>query len=306
MKTEKSSGALTGVQLAMLVALTLFWGVNWPILKLGVIDFPPLTFRTSSMLGGLVVLAIAVLAQRQSFVIEKKYWPELLWLTFTNMIVWYTCSIYAVKLLATGRAAILGYTLPIWTALFGLFIFKERLGPRLSLGVAFATVAVGLLLKDELSTMAGRPLGLVLMLSAAAFWGYGTHLMRRRKLPTPLTVLMFWSLAITTVWCLLFVFFFERSQIVRWPNHTEWFAIIYNAFIVFGFCQLAWFKLATVLPPTASTLSVMFIPVLGVFSSQWVLGEQPKAADYAALVLIICAILIVLIRPNASKTAKKS
>jgi drug/metabolite transporter (DMT)-like permease len=301
MSTRPSSGSLTGIQIAMLVALTVFWGVNWPILKLGVIDYPALTFRTSSMLGGLVILAIAVLVQKQSFLIEKKYWPELLWITFTNMIVWYTCSIYAVKLLATGRAAILGYTLPIWTALFGLIIFKERLSLRLSIAIACATVAVGLLLKDELGSMAGRPLGLLLMLSSAAFWGYGTHLMRRRKLTTPLTVLMFWSLVITTIWCLLFVLLFERNQIVRWPNNTEWFAIIYNAIIVFGFCQLAWFKLATVLPPTASTLSVMFIPVLGVFSSQWVLGEQPKIADYIALALIICAILVVHIRPNVSK-----
>ncbi len=291
----------------MLIALTFFWGINWPILKLGVIDFPALTFRTSSMLGGLVILAIAVKSQGQSFVIERKFWPELVWITFTNMIVWYTCSIYAVKLLATGRAAILGYTLPIWTALFGLIIFKEKLNLRLSIGVGLACIAVALLLKDELSSMAGRPLGMLLMLAAAAFWGYGTHLMRRRKITTPLTVLMFWCLAITTVWCLAFVAVFERTQIIRWPNSTEWFAIIFNAFVVFGFCQLAWFKLTTVLTPTASALSVMFIPVLGVFSSQWVLGEQPKWADYAALTLIICAILIVLVKPSLTtiKTSKE-
>ena len=36
--------------------LTLIWGLNWPIMKIGVTGFPPLTFRTLSMWLGLPVL----------------------------------------------------------------------------------------------------------------------------------------------------------------------------------------------------------------------------------------------------------
>ncbi|HYM47824.1 MAG TPA: EamA family transporter, partial [Burkholderiaceae bacterium] len=41
---------------ALLVLLTLFWGVNWPVMKLGVAELPPLYFRTLCLAGGLVVI----------------------------------------------------------------------------------------------------------------------------------------------------------------------------------------------------------------------------------------------------------
>ena len=48
--------AFTLRQLALLVPLTLIWGINWPVMKLGVADYPPLTFRALSLLLGLPVL----------------------------------------------------------------------------------------------------------------------------------------------------------------------------------------------------------------------------------------------------------
>jgi drug/metabolite transporter (DMT)-like permease len=52
--------------------------------------------------------------------------------------------------------------------------------------------------------------------------------------------------------------------------------------------------LARDLPPIASTLSVMFIPVLGVFSGAWWLGEVLHWQDWTAVVLVMLAIATVL------------
>ena len=32
-------------QLVLLVLLTLTWGINWPVMKIGVTEYPPLAFR---------------------------------------------------------------------------------------------------------------------------------------------------------------------------------------------------------------------------------------------------------------------
>ena len=48
--------ALSRRQLTVLIALTLVWGFNWPIMKLGVTGYPPLIFRTLCMVLGLPVL----------------------------------------------------------------------------------------------------------------------------------------------------------------------------------------------------------------------------------------------------------
>ena len=46
-------------QFALLVPLTLVWGLNWPVMKLGVADYPPLAFRALSLWLGLPVLGLA-------------------------------------------------------------------------------------------------------------------------------------------------------------------------------------------------------------------------------------------------------
>ena len=52
--------------------------------------------------------------------------------------------------------------------------------------------------------------------------------------------------------------------------------------------------MARSLPPVASTLSVMLIPVLGVFSGAVGLGEPLHWQDFAAVVLMVAAIAAVL------------
>jgi drug/metabolite transporter (DMT)-like permease len=61
--------ALSRRQLTVLIALTLVWGVNWPIMKLGVTGYPPLTFRTLCMVLGLPVLV----ALRVPFLVERRF-----------------------------------------------------------------------------------------------------------------------------------------------------------------------------------------------------------------------------------------
>lgn len=49
---------LTRSQTLALVLLTLLWGVNWPVMKLAVGQYPPMSFRALSMLLGLPCLAL--------------------------------------------------------------------------------------------------------------------------------------------------------------------------------------------------------------------------------------------------------
>jgi len=286
--------ALSRRDLLLLLVLTVLWGLNWPVMKAGVREFPPLTFRTIAMAGGVVLLAAMARSQSMSLRIERRDWWELAWLALTNMTGWYVLSIYGVALLSSGRAAILGYTMPVWTAVLGFVVFRERLAPRLLLGIVSAAAAITLLLASEIGALTGRPVGALLMLGAALIWGLGTQLMRRRRIRGPVIVLTFWMLVQAVIVCTAVAWLLERDRWVRAPNAVEWGAILYNIFLVFGVCQLLWFRLATILPPVASSLSVMMIPVLGLFSGMWLLNEVPTWHDFAALGFILVAIATVL------------
>lgn len=285
--------SFTPKQLVFLVLLTLIWGVNWPVMKLGVQNFPPLTFRMISMWIGLPILALFVATRDLPLRIPRSYWGQLLKLTLFNMVLWNSLIIIAIPTLSSGRAAILGYTMPIFSAIFGSLFFHDKLGARAWAGVGAAFAGVLLLLWHEVGALGSKPLGVILMLVAAASWAWGTQLLRRTEAPVPLMTLSLWMVAITTVALTLLAFVFERQQ---WhaPNQSTIAAIAFNGILVLGFAQAVWFYLARSLPPVASTLSVMMIPVLGVFAGAWWLKEVLHWQDWTAVGLMVVAIASVL------------
>lgn len=289
-------------QLALLVMLTLVWGLNWPVMKLGVTHYPPLTFRTISMWLGLPVLWLAVRWIKVPLHIPRNEWRELGVLTVTNMIVWHVVAIVSVQALSSGRAAILGYTMPIFSALWGMAVFGQRLAPRQLAGVAAAAFGVTLLLWHELGRMAGKPWGAAGMLLAAAVWALGTQQLRRTRMTAPTLAIVFWMTLITTLVMTVLATLVERE---RWtmPDQVAWLAIVFNAVLIFGFAQPVWLYLARALPPIASTLSVMLIPVLGVLSGALWLGEVLHWQDFAAIALMLAAIASVLLPTRVAKPA---
>jgi drug/metabolite transporter (DMT)-like permease len=285
--------SLSRRQLVVLVLLTLAWGINWPVMKIGVTDYPPLTFRALSMWLGLPVLALALVVMRIPFRVPRVHWRELLWLAATNMFVWHVCIILAVRSLSSGRAAILGYTMPIFSAVIGAWVFAAVLPRRGWLGVSAAAIGVALLLWHELSQLAGRPAGVALALVAAATWALGTQLLRRTRMDVPTLAISFWMTVLTAIVMTALSATFESPQ-WRMPGPAATWAILFNAVVIFGFAHAAWTWLARGLPPVASTLSVMMIPVLGVFSGAVWLKEAVHWQDFVAVLLMMVAIASVL------------
>jgi len=243
---------------------------------------------------GLPVLWALLRWQRVPFAIRRADWAELAKLSLTNMIIWHVVAILAIQALSSGRAAILGYTMPIFSALWGVALFGERLQPRHLAGIAAAAAGVALLLWHEFGALTGRPLAALGMLFAAAVWALGTQQMRRTTIQAPTLAIVFWMTLASTLVLTAGTVLFERH---RWipPLPATWGAIAYNALLIFGFAQAIWMMMARNLPPIASSMSVMMIPVLGVVSGAWWLNEELHWQDGAAIVLVLLAIATVLL-----------
>ena len=285
--------SLTKRQLWTLIALTLVWGCNWPIMKMGVTGYPPLTFRSLSMWTGLPLLGFALYLLKIPFRIPRMYWRELFVLSLFNMFVWHVLVVLAVPMLSSGRAAILGYTMPIFSAIWGVLWFQAPLRLRMWAGVAAASIGVLLLLWNEITHFAGQPLAVGMVLVSAAAWAYGTQRLRHTAIPVPTLTIAFWMTGLTTLLMTTMASVFEQSLWRMPPEQTMW-SIAYNAVGVFAFAQSAWLTLARGLPPVASTLSVMFIPVLGVFTGAIWLDEILHWQDWTAVALMVIAIASVL------------
>ena len=283
--------------LMLVVVLSLTWGCNWPVLKLGVTELAPLTFRASTLgFSGLVLLLVSLLSG-EAVGIERKLWPRLITLSFVNVTGWSALIMYGVQLLPAGRSAILSYTMPVWGVLFSLWLLHEPLSWRKLLGLALGVGGMAILLGEDIANLRRAPVGSLLVIGAAISWGLGTALLRRWAPAVPQTTLTGWMMLLG--WIPIAV----AAPIVdphAWSSlatmsGTAWFAVLFNIFISGAVANWAWFRMARTMPVVVSSLSSLPVPVVGVFSGMIVLGERPGAGEFVALALVIASLAAVIL-----------
>ena len=287
---------ITGVDLLLIFTVTLIWGSSYPVMKFAVTNYPPGIFRAFTFLVGAICVGLYAKVRGESLFIPLGERRIVLNLSFVNMALWHVGIIYGIRLLNSGRAAIMGYTMPVWALLTTVVIYKAPLSVKALLGVICSLTATFIIGHDEFTNFAGHPFGVVLTVGAAFFWGLGTTLLKHAKLSVSSIALTFWMLLFGFIFFLLVGIVFEQDA-WRWPNTLEWLAIAHSGGISFGVGYVAWFLVARKLTPVTSGLSVMLVPILGLMSGAIFLGEQIASTDIIALILILIAMLLVL-TPN--------
>ena len=282
----------------VLVALTLGWGFNWPMIKLALTEVPVLSFRSVCLLGG--AAGLFAIAARAGLRLRppRGQWGRLLLITLFNITIWNVCVVYGISYMSSGRAAILAYTMPVWSVPLSAWLLHERVNARRVLGVGLGMVAMLLLLSSELQALRAAPKGTLLMMGAALSWAIGTVLMKRYPVDLPVASLTAWQLLLGGIPIHAGALAFEMHSLhplTLWPA----VALAYNVLVAFVFCHWAWYKIVTTVPVGVSSLSSLMTPVVGVFSGMLVLSEQPHWQDFAALGLVLLALATVML-PSGS------
>lgn len=278
-----------------LVLLTLCWGLNWPLMKFSLRELTPLYFRALTMTGGALILAGWTLARGGSLAMPAGQWSRVIALALPNMLGWHLCSIMGVQALASGRAAILGFTMPTWTALFGIVIFGERLAPRTVIALLCSLTAVTLLIWHEVDVLARQPVGVLWMLVAAVAWAFGTIMMRRWPSTLATDALTAWMMGLSCIPLWIAAITLEPAPTWQFTA-PMWASIAWGFAINYGVCQILWFSLARSVPPTTVALSIIAVPIIGLFSAMAVVGETPSITDLFAAGFIVTGLIAVLLR----------
>jgi drug/metabolite transporter (DMT)-like permease len=282
--------------LGLLIALTVLWGFNWPIMKVGLEDIPIWTFRgIASMSGGLGLLLIAKIG-RQNLVVPRRERLGICIAAIFNLTIWNIAMLYGLSLMEAGRASIIAFTMPVWSSILSVIVLKERLKLAQIFGLALGVSGLLLLLAADIATIKAAPIGALFVLGAAIAWSIGTVAIKYFRFTMPTTVLAGWQQIIGGIPVAIVMLFYDIhtiEQIRFWPG----FALFYNMTVTGILCYWIWFRIVTQVPVVMVTVSTLMIPVIGLFSGQVLLGEQPGWPEYAALVLIIGAIVAVM-SPN--------
>jgi drug/metabolite transporter (DMT)-like permease len=291
--------------IGLLIGLTLGWGINWPMMKLALTEMEPLRFRTLCLLFGAAGMLAIARINGLVLRIPKGQWPRIIAIGLVNVAGWNIFAIYGVRLMASGRAAILGYTMPIWSIMLSTWLLDEPFTKRRALGAVLGCAGLLVLLGEEVQAVGRSPLGAMFMVGAAVSWALGTVMMKRWPVSLPASSFTGWQMLIALVPIAIAGLSLERGTfnpfaLSVWPMA----GVLFNLLVAFLFCYWAWTKIALFAPVGVSSLSVMMIPVVGVFSGMLVLGEAPRWQDYVALLLVVGALATVLLPSRGTKTSR--
>jgi drug/metabolite transporter (DMT)-like permease len=252
--------------LLLLGVLTILWGSNWPAMKLALRELDPWVFRTVCLLVGGAGLLTLVRAGGQSLRVPRaERWP-LAVIAFFNITGWHLCSAYGLTLVQAGRAAIIAYTMPLWTVVFGWLLAGERIARARLAALGLGLLGMAVLVVPEASLLCAAPAGTLLILAAAVSWAL--------RLAAGGGARSVSGLASVSTPALL--------------------GTAYAALVGVIFCHWAWFRLVAILPASVAAIGTLGIPIVGLFGSALLLGEPVGPAELVALVLVVGGLAILV------------
>lgn len=285
----------------LLGALSLAWGFNWTAMKVALGELPPFTFRSICLGAGSLVLFAVLRLGGQRLVWPRGQWRRLWLLALLNITSWNVLIAFGVKLIPSGKAAILAYTMPALAIPLSVWLLGERLAAGKVAGLALGMAGMALLVGEGFVGLGASPLGSSLVLGAAASWALGSVLQKKYPVSLPAGLYTAWIMLLGAVPILAGAALFEDARWLRSVGRDALLGTAYNVLIAFAFAHWAWIKLATSVSVTAFSLGMLVIPVVGVFSGVVFLGERPTWTEYAALLLVLGSLASVLSPARAAR-----
>ena len=238
---------------------------------------------------------LALHAGRQRVALPRGQWARLVLLSVLNITGWNMFIAYGLMMIASGRAAILAYTMPVMAVPLSMRLLGERLSRAKAVGLVLGMSGLLLLVGESVAAAGEAPLGTVLVLGAAASWALGAVLQKKYPVMLPAGTYTAWIMLLGGLPIFVGALLLEDFSWVADAGAGAFFGTAYNVLVAFAFGHWAWIKLATSLSVTVFSLSMLLIPVVGVFCGMLFLGERPSILEYSALALILASLATVAV-----------
>lgn len=289
--------------LPLILVLTFVWGTNWVLFPLAVKELSVWSFRAVSTLGsGLALLAWAK-ARGESLAIPRGHRGTVVAAALAYLVVWNIASTYAAVLIPSGQAAVLGFTMPLWAALFGALFLGQKLERRSLAALALGLLGVGLLAMRGLHAYAQAPLGFAAGIAAAVGWAVGTLILKRRPPPVAPLVLTGWQMLVTSVPITLGALWLGDGW--SWPSWQSVAVVTYITVVPMAIGNVLWFSIVGLLPAHVAGLGSVLVPVVAMLTGAVVRGEPLGPVELLAMACSVGAVALALgLRTTAPRLAR--
>lgn len=283
---------------ALAIALSVIWGLNFVVISVGLTGFPPLLMAT-------LRFAVAALP---ALVLPRPNvpWKTLIVLSATLFVGQFALSFPAMAIgMPPGLMSIVLQVQAFITVGFAAAVLHERPTRRQIAGAAI-TMAGLTVIASTIGTNGVTAAGLLLALGSAVSWSIGNVILRHLK-STELLPLMTWLSLLAVLPLLALSLIFEGpARIEHALTHASWLsagAVLYIALISTLFGYGAWAVLLKIYPTAVVAPFSLLVPVTGTISAALLLGERFGQLRLIGMVLILAGLALPLLRRSPIATA---
>jgi probable blue pigment (indigoidine) exporter len=280
--------------LVFLVVASIGWGLNFPIMKHLLSEWPPLSSRGLCGIVGAAALAAIALARRQRLDVPTGMRLRLVLVSWLTIGSWVAFMGLALLWLSASEAAVIGISIPVWVAFLAWPILGERLSAvrAVSLLVALAGIVV-LIGGNGLDASVEKLPGLLCALAGAVCVALGTVLTKHFPLKMPPLSLAAWQIAIGCVPIAIVGLIVEQPHVSA-LSVTGWASMVYMTLIQFCLCYVCWFAALERLPAATASIGTLLVPVVGVLAAAAMLHEPLGVREVMALAVTLGGVAVAL------------
>jgi len=272
-----------------LIALALIWGAAFIFISVAVNEVEPLTYVWLRLTAAAAAMWLFLWWRKESAGLPRRVWGSILVLALFNNAIPFVLFGWGQTHIASGLAAILNATTPIWGVVVAhLFTGDEKLSGRklagVVLGFAGVTVMIGPALLGSIGDNVLAQLACVAAALCYAFAGVWARRYRGMGLsPISVTTGQLTAGALILLPLALLV---DRPWLDPLPSLKAIGAIAALAVVCSAFAYILYFRLIDRAGATNALLVTLLVPPVAIFLGSLVLHEVIEPRDFAGLALI--------------------
>lgn len=278
----------------LLVIASVGWGLNFPIMKHLLTEWPPLSSRGLCGIVGAVALALIAVLRQQSLRVPDKMRLRLMLVSTLTIGGWVAFMGIALLWLNAGEAAVLGISIPVWVALLARPILGERLSLVRALALAVALAGITVLIGGNgIDASVEKLPGIACALAGAVCVALGTVLTKHFPLAMPPLSLAAWQIGIGCVPIAIVGLALEQPQLAA-LSPVGWASMVYMTLIQFCLCYVCWFAALERLPAATASIGTLLVPVVGVLGASAMLNDPLGLREIVALAFTLGGVAVAL------------
>lgn len=287
--------AMSAVEWGMLLLLALIWGGSFYFGKILLGSFEPMTIVLGRAGLGAIALVVAIHIAGGSLPGSGLAWRRLAVLSLFNNLLPFALILWGQKHIASGLAAVLNATTPLFAAIMAHLLAGERLTAHRFAGVLIGMAGVAVMVGPDVLAVGfgGNVLAQLAVLGAAASYGfaalYGRRLVELRIAPPAIAA---GQLSITTLVALPLVLVFDQPWTVAAPHIGVWASLAAIGLVSTALGYFLYFRLLAGAGGVNASLVTLLVPVTALMLGSLLLDEAITALQAAGMAVILFGLVV--------------